>query len=704
MKMRRALVVAVSLAISCTSIAVSAPRAGAAGTFSPSTLASQTAHIGTPFSASLSYAAGSTFSVTSGQVPPGLSLNVLGQITGVPTQAGAYTFVVQAKSVTGTGKKAYTILVNLATATGYDARMHSVIFARDATPPPGVCNQTGYVSYAIADLWLERNPADVNAKMAALRFSHFGGDPSACSSHSDQARNNLMLSLLLRPYFLYNPASSWFPGRLTSAASNNLVAQMWTYASQFAKATQAADPWSIFDSENHDAQAESFYFLSAQIFKNLPGYKTKHYADHHTPAQEYAAWRAHWNAYFDSRAKNGLLIEVGAPTYNGYTLSAIANIYDFAEDPILRKKAGMMLDLIFADYAQQNYQGILAGAKSRSYPVDSPNGNDDSITNINNLLFGSASSIPADNHVLTFATSGYSPPPVVTGMGRNHAGMGTFTYVTRRPGNGAIGPDGSDNWHVDTDQSVLNYAYVTPDYEIGTAELKPGQRHIAPSSQNRWQGIVFNAGGQARIYPQAAPSNVSPTNDAFLSVQKTNVLITEKQNYTDHPTLVYFPPTLNGLVARGGWLFARQGGAYVAVRPALGSYHWLTSAKNKASSPTQRFIALTDGSSPIIFEAGRAPKYKTFAAFENRILKNALSHTNKAVNYRGSDGTRFTMFLDPSEAPRINNIRPTYEPRFMLDSPFVKSVWNSGKITIKRGSQSATYDFSARNNPRKVVK
>src|SRR5207237_1359154 len=137
----------------------------------------------------------------------------------------------------------------------------------------------------------------------------------------------------------------------------------------------------------------------------------------------------------------------------------------------------------------------------------------------------------------------------------------------------------------------LDYAFVTPDYEIGTAELKPGQKHIAPSSQNRWQGIVFNAGGRARIYPQAAPSNVSPTNDAFLSVQKTNVMITEKQNYVDHPTLVYFPNTLDALVARGGWLFARQGSGYAAVRPAIGKYRWVTAAKNKASSATARFIA-----------------------------------------------------------------------------------------------------------------
>jgi hypothetical protein len=61
------------------------------------------------------------------------------------------------------------------------------------------------------------------------------------------------------------------------------------------------------------------------------------------------------------------------------------------------------------------------------------------------------------------------------------------------------------------------------------------------------------------------------------------------------------------------------------------------------------------------------------------------------------------MFLDPGKAPRINGRRPTYEPPLMFNSPFVKSAWNSGKVTIKRGSQSATYDFSVSKQPAKVV-
>jgi hypothetical protein len=698
------LVAVVSAMLFGVTTTIATASAGAAAAITPATLATSPAHIGETYAAVLSSSLGATWSVTSGQLPPGLSLTA-GVISGVPTQAGAFTFVVRAKAVTDAtaATKKYTMLVYLPASSGYESRAGSVIFARDASPSPAACNHTGYISYAIADLWVNRNPADVNAKLASLQYSHYGGDPSACSAHSDQARNNLMLGYLVRPYFLYNANSSWFPGRMTAAASSNLVKQMWSYASRFSQVSEAPDPWSVHDSENHDAQADSFYLLAAQIFKNTPGYGKKKYADHRTAAQQYKAWDSHWNKYLDERAKRGLFIETAAPTYHAYTIGAILNIYDFAEDPLLRRKAGMLLDLDFADYAQQQLHNVWGGAKSRSYPGDSYDGNLDSMTNIGNLVFGPGTSIAGDNHALMFATSGYMPPTVVQNLATDHAGLGSFADITRRPGNGAIGPDMNDDWHVNKSQSVVDYTYSTPDYIMGTAELNANQTHIAPSSQNRWQGIIFDTGGGKRVYPQAGPSSFTPANDAFLSVQDKNTLVTEKRAYDDEPTLVYFPAGLRTLTARGGWIFVQEGAAYLAVKPALGKYLWLTSAKNNAKNRDQRFIRLTNEASPIIFEAARASSYASFGAFENRILHNALSHNASGVTYKSSDGTGFKMPTDTGSFPRVNGKPPNYSPPLVFNSPFMQSRWGSGKITISRGSLRATYDFSHAAHPVKVA-
>jgi hypothetical protein len=608
MKRTDGLIVIIAAAILAAAIAAIEPNAVAAPLISPATIATSPGHVGEPYEATLTSLDGAVWSVASGHLPPGLTLQG-GQISGAPTLAGTYTFVVQAKDAAGVASKTYTIFVYPPASTGYETRMNQAIFAREISPLPSNCNHTGYLTYAISALWRDEHVDDVNSKLASLKINQIGGTPKSCNSTIDESRNNLVLSLLIRPYELYNPTSSFFPGRLTATASDNLVAQMWAFARAFAKVREAPDTWSIFDSENHDAGAESFYFLAAQTFKDLPAYRNKFYADGSTVAQQYKAWHDHWSNYLDERAKRGLFIESGAPTYAGYTVESILNIYDFADDPVLRQKAGMVLDLTFADYAQRELHDVWGGAKSRSYPADSYNGADDTMTILGTQLFGPTTAVTGNNHALALATSGYDPPPVVQSLATEHDALGSFTSVSRRPGVGPKSFDPNDDWHVTTAKSVVDYAYATPDYIMGTTELNPGDSHIAPSSQNRWEGVVFDTTPGDRVYPQAAPSSVSPTNDAFLSVQSKFVLITEKRSHTKLPTLVYFPITLDQVVESHRWVFVREGSAYLAVRPAIGTYHWLTPAKNHAANRASRFIELTKATSPIIFQAARASSF-----------------------------------------------------------------------------------------------
>jgi hypothetical protein len=588
---------------------------------------------------------------------------------------------------------------NAATTT-YQERRAADILSYYEYPSPlmtGCSDHRGYLNYATAALWLQRSVADANNKLAAVRMSHITGQN--CDPGIDVSGSNLWLSTMMRPYFLYKAGSLYFPGRLTTAAANNLVAQMWAYAAPYSKRSQAADPWSIFDSENHDAQAESFFLLAAQAFKNRGDYAGRIYADGSTPAQQYQVWHDRWSRYFDEVAKRGLFVEVGSPTYHYYLLDAILNVYNFAEDPVLRKKAGMVLDLDFADYAQQQFNNIWAGAKSRSYPERSYEGLGDSMTIFGSLLFGSGA--VRHKNTLGLSTSGYQPPPVVRSIATDPVSRGTFAYVTRRPGVGTPGWDDNRNWYVTPTKSVLHYSWVTPDYIMSTAQLNPADTHIAPSRQNRWEGITFATGPGDRVYPQAAPTSVEKTFNAFLSVQNRNVLITRKQAYLTDPTLVYFPQTLDTLVEEGGWIFVKEGGTYLAVRPAAGSYQWLNAAKNKAANIDQRFIQLSNVASPIIFEARRA-KWSSFAAFKADILDNPRTYTGGVLRYTATTGTGYT-FYDTATTPRVNGVPINYAPTMGFNSPYMKSTWGTGRITIRKGTQSATYDFSNPAQPVKTV-
>ena len=675
-------------------------RASAAPFIAPWSLSTFPAHVGQGYQTQLMYTPGATWSVVNGFLPPGLILTRSG-ISGIPREPGAYTFVVEARDGSGSlARKGYTIFVH-PTGTGYDARSSAIIRAFYDSPSPkpeGCTDDRGSLNYATAALWLNQSVADANQKLAAVRIGHVTGE--SCNGSIDVARANLWLSYLVRPFGLFSPGSRFFPGRMTATAADNLVAQMWAYAAPYSRLSQALGPWTIYDSENHDAQAKSFNLLAAQTFKNRPDYQNKVYADGSTPYQQYVRWRDHWTNYFDERAKRGLFVEVGSPTYHGYTVQAILNIYNFAEDPVLRAKAGMFLDLDFADYAQQQLRNVRGGAKSRSYPVESYDGRTDAMTNFGNLLYGPPPAV-RNNHILMLATSGYYPPKVIRSLALDPSGKGLLAYTSRWPGVAASGGwDENKNWHVDPDRSVLNYTFSTPDYVLGSAELNPRDHHVAPSSQNRWQGIIFNTTPEDRVYPQAAPTSAGSTQDAFRSVQKRNVLITRKLDYLIQPTLVYFPASLDVVDEQSGWLFVKEGNAYLAVRPATGGYTWLTSAKNKAASIDDRFVQLSDVSSPIIFEAARASQVASFDSFESHVANNPRSYADGILTYRSLNGTTFVFGTTPS---KVNGALVDYAPRDLFASPFMSSTWGSGRITVSKGSMSAIYDFTDKAHPVRFV-
>ncbi|RDS81425.1 putative Ig domain-containing protein [Dyella psychrodurans] len=102
------------------SISVAAPTL----TLSPSTLPSTTAE--TAYSQSFTTTGGTqpyTYTLASGSLPPGLSLSTSGVLSGTPTAAGSYTFVVRSTdSSTGTGAPffttvSYTLQINAPSVT-----------------------------------------------------------------------------------------------------------------------------------------------------------------------------------------------------------------------------------------------------------------------------------------------------------------------------------------------------------------------------------------------------------------------------------------------------------------------------------------------------------------------------------------------------------------------------------------------------------
>ncbi|GHJ49090.1 hypothetical protein Cs7R123_64320 [Catellatospora sp. TT07R-123] len=113
--------------------------------------------VGSAYSAAVSYGGGGpvTFALSSGALPPGLSLSASGVVSGTPTAGGGYTFTVTVTNPVSTVARDYTITVAAAATTTAVTSSASpsvlgapVTFTATVTGPAGT-TPTGFVQFRV---------------------------------------------------------------------------------------------------------------------------------------------------------------------------------------------------------------------------------------------------------------------------------------------------------------------------------------------------------------------------------------------------------------------------------------------------------------------------------------------------------------------------------------------------------------------------
>ena len=77
--------------------------------------------------------------------------------------------------------------------------------------------------------------------------------------------------------------------------------------------------------------------------------------------------------------------------------------------------------------------------------------------------------------------------------------------------------------------------------------------------------------------------------------------------------------------------------------------------------------------------------------------------SSASPNRNKTGGPRANTKTHNATTPRVNGAPLDYAPTTVFNSPYMHSVWNSGRITITQGSQSASYDFSNTANPVRIL-
>ncbi|MFN4016062.1 MAG: hypothetical protein ACK4JB_12060 [Reyranella sp.] len=583
-------------------------------------------------------------------------------------------------------------------------------------------NDHRWVGYAISSLLFEQDVDRVNQYLA----SHWE------APQHDRFGFGLFSMDAVRLYGLFNDRSGVFGGRLTAAAQRRMEEQLYRISSQtrfndYRFASNLANVWTMKGSENHAFAAQSSFLLVSQFLKNSPDLAKRAYEDGRTPAEHYEAWRRYWSKLLDERAKRGIYVEIASPTYEDETRQAIQNIRDFAEDPVLRQKAEMLLDVTYALIAQDSLgNGARGGAKSRVYTFK-----DDKFRlggrDVNyNLIFGTAGYAPGGSDQ---ATSTYFPPSAVLKLGRETAARGTYEIVTRVPG---VGKRKDKETQLDPDRSVLRYGFVTPSYVLGSFVLDPAVSYAPTSSQNRWQGVVFDGDFGALVAPRVVSLTRAGevdaeqrAHDAFASLQDRNILIMQQSKTKGRRNMrtdLYLPSSLDALEEEDGWIFIREGKSFAAIRIVAqqsNPYTWLDAADEKKSETRQKqgrnrdaaastavgnndkkkreFVTLRNAGSPIIFAINQATDFgNDFARFKAAMKQQKIEHDGQTLRFAG-----LVFYGSERIGSRHGEVVDVSPPR-LYDSPFIRSDWDSGRIFIRFGDEALSLDFSDTDKPSKA--
>jgi len=534
---------------------------------------------------------------------------------------------------------------------------------------------------AIAKLWLNKDVAEANAiltDVANKDLSPSGGYWAA--------------PWLIRAYYTFKGGSTFadgkYAGRLYSGTEKAIEDYMKRFLDDPETGKHYSNPQGVdffreWISENHMAHQTQTYLFGSHILGRT---------------EKYDQWKDYWSRLLDHWAKRGFM-ETGSGGYLIRTMGPILNVYDFLPDPVVRKKAEMILDWMWAEWAQENINGVRGGGKVREYADCASWGDWDGLYEPAYVLFGTGRLTGRFSmHTIFIATTNYYPPDVIIDLAVDRYGKGTYEIKERRMN--AYAYPGKSN--------SRRYVYVTPKYILGGFQSDADKLYEAWGAkfywdgQKLWEGVIFDTTPDARIFFEEL---YSPS-ESFLH---KNVLIISDFFFDwddpegwepHHEARAVFPDrVLDEIVEDSGWIFVREGDVYAAYKP-IGGYRWgELYFKNEYVGKT----AISNSEeSPAILEVDLASDYNNdFAKFRADIKDNPLSYSDGVLKYTSCKGDAL-IFYTGSGLPQVNGKATDWESYPLFESPYINSEWESGYIVISKDGRKCALDFRDFNNPVKT--
>ena len=526
--------------------------------------------------------------------------------------------------------------------------------------------------------------------------------------------------IMLRLIDQYGAKGSVAPGRMTPETEKIIMEANWEYASKAWIEKAAYDEksiWHYYGSENHHVMDYTINWHYAKLAKDRPGFKDRKWIDGSTAEQQYKAWSDYFVAYAQSRAKQSICAEMRSDGYNTTWIKGFYNFHDFGDEKV-SKAAAMLLDLYFTYWAEEQIGGHMGGGSSRlkgnNAFVMSRNGKNSYLA----WLYYGMGKQPdgVHGHDVGALTSSYHPSAVIADIALDAKGRGVYEITQHAKGlvqKGTVG----HTFPVATAKKpptkqrhdyggIVRYSYCTPHFILGTpmVESRKNLEWAGISAQSRTQSVIFAREGDPRIVPIVRPKDNRVTFNSFWSVQSKGALLTQKlPGHKGGAEMIVFisEKGLPDPVEKGDTVFVNAEDSYAAIRVPMGGWQWREGGLDyKAETgglrkgPPGKVMQLKSEFAPVILEVMTKKAAGSFEDFQKKVLATKPVIKGKLITHKTIYGDTLTMDLSHKKVPTINGKPVDYQPKKVFDSPFLNADYNSGVVTISKGSRKRVLDFN----------
>ncbi|MFQ5639290.1 MAG: hypothetical protein ACE5IR_15005 [bacterium] len=464
------------------------------------------------------------------------------------------------------------------------------------------------------------------------------------------------------------------------------------------------------DTENHWAMYYGSLYLISQMYPGEPG---ERWFNGKSSQENFVEARDYLLAWIDLTTSIGQG-EYDSPHYLGMFIVPMAQLYAWAEDADMKKRAYMMLEYLLADFAVENLNGMYVGAHSRIYPKEAKEPGSEPSTGFAWLLFGNTRFFPRSQAAI-LAMSGYVPSEILYRIATDRSQ--SYVHKELKRTRHRIRFSRVKN------APVYKVAFMRPEYAVGSSQgglLQPIQQHTwdvtwAVDDPRGVHNTLFT------LHPYSSPYELGMYFSEQLGMI-TELVVRSKKTY-DSPdkwtggspyeqvfqhedvviALYDIPPGtrfshISGFFSKdlslreedaSGWIFARGGEALMAYYP-LAPYQWLpeddgtwrlhsTALKNGAVvhvAPASQFASIVE-----FKKAVRALSLKTKTEPRPRVTFETLK----------GDILEFTY----GETPKINSQPVNYEDWKLFDGPFLYAEKGSRKLELRHGTLRRLLDFNS---------